>query len=560
LTPEASSPSVLAVRVNEAIARILSVEGVEFLFCFPAHGVIDACAAEGIRPIITRTERTLVNMADGYTRVHNARRFGVCAVQAGPGAENAFGGVAQAASDGIPILVLPGGPRRDRRGVPYAFSAAEQYRGVAKWSDEVNLPERIPDLMRRAFSALRNGRRGPVVLEIPNDVGAAEVDASAVAAYAPPRAYRSSADPTDVQAAADALVRAERPVIVAGQGVLFADATDELRTLAELLGASVMTTMNGKSAFPEDHPLALGAAGATGTAAAAKFLENADLIFGAGTSFSVTPFVHPLPRHVPLIQLTSDERDINKDYVVRAALVGDAKLVLAQLIAAIKGDRKASPRADLTAKIASTKKDWLAEWQPRLDSADEPLSPYRVLADLGRTIDRARAIVTHDSGNPRDQLLPFYEAVTPRGYLGWGKSTQLGYGYGLALGAKLASPERLVVNVMGDAAFGMVGMDVETAVRERIGVLTILLNNSAMGGYSRSMPIAAARYGTARQTREYTQVAAGLGAHAERITHCADIGPAIARASAITMEGRPAVLEFITREEPVLSRFFTPTY
>ena len=551
---------MLAVRVNEAIARILRVEGVEYLFCFPAHGVIDACAAEGIRPIVTRTERTLVNMADGYTRVHNARRFGVCAVQAGPGAENAFAGVAQAGSDGIPILVLPGGPRRDRRGVPYAFSAAEQYRGVAKWSDEVNLPERIPDQLRRAFSALRNGRRGPVVLEIPNDIGGAEIDPGPVAAYTPPRAYRSSADPSDVVAAAEALVRAARPVIVAGQGILFAEATGELRALAELLGAPVMTTMNGKSAFPEDHPLALGAAGATGTAAAAKALESADLIFGAATSLSVTPFTQPLPRTVPIVQLTADERDINKDYAVRAALVGDAKLVLAQLIEAIEEGRNASPRGDVIANIAATKKEWLAEWQPRLDSADEPLSPYRVLADLGRTIDRARAIVTHDSGNPRDQLLPFYEAVTPRGYLGWGKSTQLGYGYGLALGAKLASPERLVVNVMGDAAFGMVGMDVETAVRERIGVLTILLNNSAMGGYSRSMPIASERYGITRLSGDYTKVASGLGAHAERITRAADIGPAIARASAITMNGRPAVLEFITREEPVLSRVFTPTY
>ena len=547
------------MRGNEAIARILRVEGVEFLFCFPAHGVIDACAVEGIRPIITRTERTLVNMADGYTRVHNARRFGVCAVQAGPGAENAFAGVAQAGADGIPILVLPGGPRRDRRGVPYAFSAAEQYRGVAKWSDEVNLPERIPDLLRRAFSALRNGRRGPVVLEIPNDIGGAEVDAAAVAAYAPPRAFRSGADPADVRAAADALVRAARPVIVAGQGVLFAEATDELRSLAELLGAPVMTTMNGKSAFPEDHPLSLGAAGATGTAASAKLLEDADLIFGVGSSLSVTPFTHPLPRTVPIIQLTSDERDINKDYVVGAALVGDAKLVLAQLIAAL-GGRTAARRPDLVARIAATKKEWLAEWQPRMESDDEPLSPYRVLADLARTIDRPRAMVTHDSGNPRDQLLPFYEATTPRGYLGWGRSTQLGYGYGLALGAKLAAPERLVVNVMGDAAFGMVGMDVETAVRERIGVLTILLNNSAMGGYSRVMPVAKEKFGVTRLSGDYTKIAAGLGAHAERITRAADIAPAIARASAITMDGRPAVLEFITREEPVLSRFFTPTY
>ena len=189
-----------------------------------------------------------------------------------------------------------------------------------------------------------------------------------------------------------------------------------------------------------------------------------------------------------------------------------------------------------------------------------PLNPYRVIWDLHKSVDRTQTIVTHDSGNPRDQLLPFYEASVPRGYLGWGKSTQLGYGYGLALGAKLASPERLVVNVMGDAAFGMVGMDVETAVRERIGVLTILLNNSAMGGYSRVMPVATERYGVTRLSGDYTRVAGGLGAHAERVTRCADIAPAIARASAITMEGRPAVLEFITREEPVLSRFFTPTY
>src|SRR4029079_10066449 len=283
--------------------------------------------------------------------------------------------------------------------------------------------------------------------------------------------------------------------------------------------------------FPEDHPLALGAAGATGTAAAAKFLENAELIFGAGTSLSVTPFTQPLPRNVTIIQLTADERDINKDYVVRAALVGDAKLVLAQLIDAIKAERTASPPAEGTAKIAATKKEWLDEWRPRLESSDEPLSPYRVLAELGRTIDRARSIVTHDSGNPRDQLLPFYEAVTPRGYLGWGKSTQLGYGYGLALGAKLASPERLVVNVMGDAAFGMVGMDVETAVRERIGLLTILLNNSVMGGYDRSMPTAAERYKTHRLSGDYTAVATGLGAHAERVTKPQDIAAAIARAA-----------------------------
>ena len=546
------------MRANEAIARILKREGTEFLFCFPAHGVIDACAAEGIRPIITRTERTLVNMSDGYTRVNDARRFGVCAVQAGPGAENAFAGVAQAASDGIPILVLPGGARRERRGVPYAFSPADQYRGIAKWADEINLPERVPVLMRRAFAALRNGRRGPVVLEVPNDVGPAEVDEAAVAAYAPPRARRSSADPADVEEAASALAAARTPVIIAGQGVLFAKASDELVALAERITAPVMTTMNGKSAFPEDHALALGAAGASGTEAAAKFLENADLILGVGTSFTVTPFTHPIPRNVPLIQITADERDIDKDYPVRTALVGDAKLALRQLLAALGAQPPL--RETLAADIAVMKRAWLGRWMPRLTSDDVPLSPYRVIFELGRAIDRANAIVTHDSGNPRDQLLPFYEALVPRGYLGWGKSTQLGYGYGLALGAKLAAPSRLVANVMGDAAFGMVGMDVETASREKIGVLTILLNNSVMGGYDRSMPVAAERYGSHRLTGDYAAVASGLGAHAERITQPAEIAPAIARAAKITMAGRPAVLEFITRPEPEVPRYFTPTY
>jgi thiamine pyrophosphate-dependent acetolactate synthase large subunit-like protein len=250
-------------------------------------------------------------------------------------------------------------------------------------------------------------------------------------------------------------------VIVAGQGVLFADATAELRALASRLGAPVMTTMNGKSAFPEDDELALGAAGASGTEMAARFLERADLILGVGTSFTVTPFTHPIPRNVPLIQITADERDVNKDYAVQTALVGDAKLVLAQLSAAL-ADRGIPRRETLVTDIANLKREWLAGWLPRLTSDDVPLSPYRVIHELGRAIDRRNAIVTHDSGNPRDQLLPFYEALAPRGYLGWGKSTQLGYGYGLSLGAKLAAPSRLVVNVMGDAAFGMVGMDVET--------------------------------------------------------------------------------------------------
>jgi acetolactate synthase-1/2/3 large subunit len=549
------------MRGHAAIARILMSEGVEQLFCFPAHGLIDACAAAGIRPIVARTERTLAAMADGYTRVHDGRRIGVVAVQNGPGAENVFAGVAQAASDSTPILVLPGGTRRARRGVPYDFSSAERYRGVVKWSDEANLPERIPELMRRAFSALRNPPLGPVVLEIPNDVGSAEVDDASVAAYVPPAARRSMADPADVDAAAGMLAGARQPVIVAGHGVLYARATPEVVALAELLRAPVLVTLNGKSAFPEDHPLALGAAGLSSTEMVDAFLKRADLVLGVGTSFSDTPYTTPMPPGTPLIQITTDPRDVGKDHAPRIGLIGDAQLVARQLIEALRGHATgAAKRAELADEIAATKRAWLERWRPRLADDREPIGPYRVVAELQRTLDRANAIVTHDSGSPRDQLLPFYEPVRPRGYLGWGKSTQLGYGYGLAMGAKIAAPDRVVVNLLGDAAFGMTGMDVETAARERIGVLTVLMNNSAMGGYEKLIPVATERYRSKFLSGDYTAVAKGLGAHAERITKPSELADAIRRGAQMTMDGKPVVLEVITREDTERSTYFTPTF
>jgi acetolactate synthase-1/2/3 large subunit len=322
-----------------------------------------------------------------------------------------------------------------------------------------------------------------------------------------------------------------------------------------------MTTMNGKSAFPEDHALALGSAGLSGTEMVDTVLRRADLILGVGTSFSLTPYTHPMPRGTRLIQVTSDPRDVGKDHTPFVALLGDAQLVLRQLCEALgRRTTAASGRDALPREIAGTKRSWLERWRQRLEDDGVPIGPYRVVGELQRTLDRANAIVTHDSGSPRDQLLPFYEPRRPRGYLGWGKSTQLGYGYGLALGAKLAASDRLVVNVMGDAAFGMTGMDVETAARERIGVLTVLLNNSAMGGYEKVMPLATERHRAKYLTGDLTKVAQALGAHAERIERPAELATAIARGAKMAMEGRPVVLEIITREDTEKSTYFTPTF
>jgi acetolactate synthase-1/2/3 large subunit len=466
------------------------------------------------------------------------------------GSRTRFGGLAQAYSDSIPVLIIPGGPNQHRLGEPPEFDPLPVYRNITKWASRINFADRIPELTHRAFAQLRNGRPAPVLLELPVDVAAGEVD-DASFQYTPPKRYRSQGDPADVAEAARLLLQAKRPVLHLGHGVLWANATEELRELAELVQAPVMTTMAAKSAFPENNPLSLGASGYTITGPAARFLVKSDLIVGIGASFFRGLFSAPLPAGKRMVQITADPRDVDKDYSVDHAVVGDAKLVLRQLIAEVKGRGAVRCEDCVRAEIREAKQEYLEHWMSRLTSDETPINPYRVIWELNQTIDRQNAIVTHDSGNVRDQTLTFYEAVAPRGYIGWGKSTQLGTGYGIALGAKLAHPEKLVINVMGDLAFGTAGMEVETAVRERIPIMTVILNNSIMGGYTRHMPNASERYGSNRLSGHYAEVAKALGAYAERIDRPSEVAAALQRGIAATRGGAPVVLEMITKEEPV---------
>ena len=514
------------MRGTEAVAQILKLEGVEYLFSYPNHPLIDAAARLGIRPIIARGEKTLINMADGYARAINGQRPTVIVVQAGPGIENAFGALAQAYADSVPVLIMPGGPDQHRLGEPPEFDPLPPYRHITKWAGRLNFTE------------------------LPRDVGAGELDGALE--YTPARRYRSAGDPADVAAAAQLLLDARRPVLHVGHGVLWAQATDELRQLAELVQAPVMTTMAAKSAIPENHPLAIGAGGHTITRTAAHFLVRADLVFGIGCSFARGGFSAPIPTGKKMVQVTVDARDIDKDYPIDQAVVGDAQLVLRQLIDEIKR-RLPQQRTgdDVEAEIRQLKQAVRREWLPRLEADETPINPYRIIWALNNTLNRERAIITHDSGNPRDQTLTTYEATVPRSYLGWGKSTQLGTGLGMALGAKLAQPDKLVVNIMGDLAFGTVGMEVETAVRERLPIMTVILNNSVMGGYGHHMPTASERFGANRLSGSYADVARALGAHAERVERPDDVVTAIQRGMEATRDGRPAVLEMITKEDPV---------
>lgn len=535
----------------QAIARILKLEGVEQVFCFPLTPLLEALADEDIRPIVARQERVAENMADGFSRASCGRKIGVVSVQDSAGAENGFAGIAQAKTDSSPILFLPGHPGNERAGVRPTFDAVENFRGVAKYASRIPTPRAAVEHMRRAYAALRSGRPGPALVEIPRDVAVGELPGDLD--YQPPAPLRSAADPDAVREAVKLLLAAERPMIRCGQGVLYAGASAELIEVAELLAAPVMTTLLGKSAFDESHPLSLGTGSLSEAAPVPDYLGRCDALLGIGTSLTKTIFGSAIPAQPRIVHATNDAADINKDCAADAGLVGDAKLVLAQMAEEIRSQTGGKGRPGLAAVqayVAGVKKPWLERWGAKQTSDETPLNPYRVMREFMDATNAAETIVTHESGGARDQLVPLYETVTPRGYIGWGHSTQLGFSLGAAMGAKLARPEKLVANFSGDTAFGMVGMDLETAVRERIPILTLLLNNAAMGNYDRHIPKASEKYGTRFTSGNYSQVAKGLGAYSERIEQPQDIRPAIERGIRSTREGCPALLEFITKEEP----------
>ena len=542
------------MRAIDAIAHILKKEGAEYLSTFPSTPLIEAVAKVGIRPIVCRQERVGVGIADGYSRVTRGRPPGVFAMQYGPGAENAFAGVASAFSDTVPVLFLPMGQPRERDGRFPHFSSVRTYASVTKFVEQVRSAEGVGETMRRAFARLKMGRPGPVMVEIPTDVAEEEVEASVIEAYRPVKATVSEGDPGDVSRAAEALLKAKNPIIHAGQGVLYAAASRKLVEFAELVQVPVMTTLAGKSAFPEKHPLSRGSGGSgVMSGPAYHFLRRADLVFGIGTSFTSHGMTTPIPPDKVLVHATNDPIDIGRDYDVEYPIIGDAKLVLGQLIDAcsdlLDGGSRRKERS-VTEEVAGLKRDWLDEWEATLTSDQVPINPHRVMREFMNIANPAETIVTPDSGSTRRQFVAFYESMGPRTHLGWGKSHGLGAGLGLIIGAKLAAPDKFAVNFMGDGAFGMTGLDFETAVRSKIPILTVVLNNSMLAGEDTGNPTSHRLYGTADMTGDYADMAAAMGGWTERVEDPAEIASSIVRAKRATEDGQAALLEFITAKDP----------
>ncbi|MCP3855259.1 MAG: thiamine pyrophosphate-requiring protein [Actinomycetia bacterium] len=539
------------MNVAQAIARILEAEGVEVLFAYPVNPLIEAAAEVDIRTIIVRQERVGLHMADAYSRLSSGDKLGVFCMQHGPGAENAYGGVAQAYGESVPLMVIPMGYPTRVMNVDPNFSSWRQMTGVAKLTDHISDPKMVSETMLRGFSALRNGPPRPVVIEVAADVFSQEAP-DPTESYVPTFSTRSAPDPEAITTAAQLLAAADNPVIYAGQGVHYARAWDELEELAEKLHIPVTTTLAGKSTFPEDHPLSLGTAGRTVGKQVRQFLDGADVVLAIGASLTRTGFAQRMPSGATIIHATGNPGDIQKDVPIQHALVGDAQLTLQGLLDALGDDEneRASKRAGVTpGAISSARESWLDEWAPKLTSTETPINPYRVVHELDQLVDKDNCIVTHDAGSPRDQMTPFFSSTVPLSYLGWGKTTQLGYGLGLAMGAKIAHPDRLCINVWGDAAIGFTGMDFETAVRERIPILSILLNNFSMAIEIPIMQVAQEKYGSTDISGNYADMATAFGGYGERVEDPEDIVAALQRGIAKTEEGVPVLLEFITSKE-----------
>ena len=539
------------MKVLDAIITVLKKEGLECLNCFPTTPIIEAAAAQDIKPIVCRQERVGLGIADAYSRVTNGKKLSAFAMQYGPGAENAYPGVATAFSDSTPLLVLPLGHPLDRDGVFPMFSSLKSYESITKSIEQITTPSKSIDVLRRAIASMRNGRPGPAMVEIPEDILNQDIEDSRVENYKKIKFARSMASSDEITNISKIILSAKNPIIIAGAGVLYAEATRELAEFAELLQIPVMTTMEGKSSISErNHPLALGSGSGVMSDPVVHFMKKSDVVIALGTSLTKHPMVTTIPPGKIIIHNTNDPKDLYKSYDIDYPVLGDTKLVLEQLIESCRDYLSGKIiRNDVPEEIFEVRKQYLENWSKHLESKDKPISPYRVISEFMKSIDPKDAIVTHDAGSPRYQIMPFYQSDTPRSYLGWGKSHQLGTGLGFAIGAKLATPDKFCVNFMGDAAFGMTGLDFETAVRTKLPITTIVLKNSTMAIETNHMKISHEKFKARDLDGDYADIARSLGGWSEVIDDPEDIASSLLRAKEKNQEGISVLLQFNTSKD-----------
>ena len=550
----------MAIDAATGIARILKQEGIEWVSTFPVCRVNNALGREGIPMVMMRDDRYAVALADAFSRITAGNRIGVCTFQGGvnaAGLQYAYAGIAQAYEDGSPVLCITDGVPIGQSGNSQ-FDVAASLKSVSKWYGYIDQPKRVPEFMRRAFTLLRTGRPGPVVLAIPDATGSYDETADP---YLPVKGWKSAPDPADVTTVADLLLGARDPLIYAGEGVIYAGAADELKSLAELLNAPVVTTLKAKGAFPENHPLFVGVRGDQ----VEKYLIKCDLILAVGSSLSPGRFSHGIPDAVnkTIIHCNVDELHINKIYSTAHALIGDARLTLQALLkeASAKTSGAGRPAGEVAAEIKLARDSGLAQYREAMASDDKPINPYRVYAGLMEVLDPHNSFLTHESGNTRDQLSTVYDTLVPRGFLGWGNVSTLGFGLAAALAAKLAVPDRPSVVVTGEAGLGYMLGNLEVPLRQKLGITVAHISNGGFAGYGPGFwgaghdPYTHSVLGY--DDVDMSKVIGELGLHTERVREPSEVIPALQRALSVNESGQASYIEFICSQYPVYGRWVT---
>ena len=544
----------MTIDVGTGLARILKQEGIEWVSTFPVCQVNNALGREGVPLVMMRDDRYAVAVADATSRISGGARIGVCTFQGGvnaAGLQVAFAGMAQAFEDGSPVLCItdgiPAGATENSQ-----FDVTSALKTVSKWYGHLDKPERLPEFMRRAFTMLRTGRPGPVVIAIPDSH--AQYDETADP-YIPVKGFKFAPDPADVAAAVELLLKAEKPLIYAGEGVIYAGASAELKEFVELANTPVISTLKAKGAFPEDHPLFVGVRGDQVN----HYLDECDLLFAVGSSLSPGRFSHSIPGAVnkTIVHCTIDELHVNKTYPTAQAVIGDAKFALQALTAELSAKTSSNGRSagNVAAEVKSVRDSAMVKYREAMASTEKPINPYKVYAGLMEALDPHKSFVTHESGNTRDQLSTVYDTLVPRAFLGWGNVSSLGFSFAATIAAKLSFPEKQCVAVTGEAGLGYMLGQLEVALRQKIGITVVHVSNGGFAGYGPGFwgdghdPFTHKVLGY--DEVDMSKVIGEMGYHTERVTEASDVVLALQRAFSANESGQPAYIEFICSQFPV---------
>ncbi len=494
------------LRAGKYVVESLLAENVKYLFGIPGGGVApffnEFYDYPQIQTILTQHEQGAGFMADGYFRASG--QVAACAATVGPGGVNLASGLHPAYQDNQAVLAFTNNVPTEQFGKggiqdasgwgPRSISHVGIFKEVTKWSVLVTKPENVPEVIRRAFRIMLTGRKGPVHVDLAQDVIRAEIEAE----FQPPKKYRPMGpvrgNPLLIKEAAEHLVNAVSPAIMSGGGIIASGASPELVELATLLGSPVATTAMGKGSFPEDHPLAVGVVGLFGHATANTILrgDKTDVLLAIGTIFhqvTTTSWVKNFGGQ-KIIQIDNDPTEIGKNYPVEVGIVGDAKAVLQDLLTEVKSTlSKLPPPAirELEERKKARQKEILAlkgelkyYVEPESYSDAVPMKPQRVVREIRQFLDKD-AIVLADCGNNLAWVEKYYQALMPKGFIADGGHTAMGFSVAASIGVKLGAPDRQVVDVCGNGSFTMLSKELNTASAYNVPVIWCILNDMNLG-------------------------------------------------------------------------------